>query len=191
MTERFDSVNSDKYVTCNVRLQAYFLAHFPVGGVLLTLAFVTGCAGSNPTMDMSPEAEVTFDGLHAVEGGAADGLWARPGTDISQYSKIMLQGVGIEYRPGGEAGRTFHAIARGGPFEVTAKQREEFEKIMKEAFLEELAKSEYFQLVDEAGPEVLLIRGALIDVVSFVPPELLKELLETSCGQTGSRTGPR
>ena len=148
------------------------LAHFPVGGVLLTLAFITGCASSNPTMDRSPEAEVTFDGLHAVEGGAADGLWARPGTDISQYSKIMLQGVGIEYRPGGEAGRTFHARAQGGPFEVTAKQREEFEKIMKEAFREELAKSEYFQLVDEAGPEVLLIRGALIDVVSFVPPEL-------------------
>jgi len=140
------------------------------GLALLALA-LSSCAGSTPTIDTSPDAEISFDGLHSIKGGTADAAWARPGTDISQYSKIMLQGVGIEYRPGGEAGRTYHARAEGGPFEVTARQREEFEIVMKEAFLEELAKSDKFELVAEAGPDVLLIIGALIDVVSHVPPE--------------------
>jgi hypothetical protein len=56
---------------------------------------VGGCAGANPTIDTT---EMTFDGLYPVKGGSADMAWARPGADISQYSKIMLQGVGIEYR---------------------------------------------------------------------------------------------
>jgi len=142
-----------------------------IAGLTILMIGVAGCAGSTPTIDTSPEADVTFDGLHEVKGGTADSAWMRPGSDISQYSKIMLQNVGVEYRPGGEAGRTFHSRSQGGPFEVTARQREAFEKEMREAFREELAKSEHFELVDEAGPDVLLIRGALLDVVSYVPPE--------------------
>jgi len=148
-----------------------YFARLSIAGSLLSILVLAGCAGSTPTIDTSAEAEVTFDGLHEVKGGTADLVWARPGSDISQYSKIMLQGVGVEYRPGGEEGRTYHARAQGGPFEVTAEQREEFEKEMKEAFREELARSEHFELVDQAGPDVLLIIGGLLDVVSYVPPE--------------------
>ena len=42
---------------------------------------------------------------------------------------------------------------------------------MAEAFLDELGKSEKYTLVNESGPDVLLVRGALLDVVSYVPPE--------------------
>jgi len=74
-----------------------------IAGLTLLIAGVAGCAGSTPTIDTSPEAEVTFDGLYPVKGGSADAAWARPGSDISQYSKIMLQGVGIEI-PGSRSG---------------------------------------------------------------------------------------
>ena len=135
------------------------------------LGLVAGCAGSSPTIDTSDEADMTFDGLYPVKGGTADQAWARPGADISQYSKIMLQGVGVEYRPGGESGRLYN-IRRGGDyFELTEKQKNNFEQVMREEFLEELAKSEHFAIVSEAGPDVLLIRGGLIDVVSYVPPD--------------------
>jgi hypothetical protein len=42
---------------------------------------------------------------------------------------------------------------------------------MAEVFLEELGKSKYYTIVSEPGPDVLLIRGGLLDVVSYVPPE--------------------
>lgn len=134
-------------------------------------ALLVGCAGSAPTVDTSAEAEMTYDGLYPVKGGSADQAWARPGADISQYSKIMLQGVGVEYRPGGESGRLYNFRRGGDYFELTEKQKEKFEEVMREAFLEELAKSEHFEIVSEAGPDVLLIRGGLVDVVSYVPPE--------------------
>jgi hypothetical protein len=132
---------------------------------------LTGCAASTPTIDMSPDAEVTYDGLREVKGSRADEAWARPGVDLSQYTKIALQGAGIEYRPGGETGRSLSARSRGGPYEVTEEQKERLRNMFIEVFVEELGKSKYFTLVSEPGPDVLLIRAGLLDVVSWVPPE--------------------
>lgn len=132
---------------------------------------LSGCATPAPTVDTSAEAEKTFDGLYPVKNSRADQAWARPNVDLTQYSKIMLVGVGIEYRPGGESGRSFAARSRGGHYEVTEADKARFESIMREAFVEQLGKSKHFTLVSEAGPDVLEIRGALLDVVSYVPPE--------------------
>jgi len=139
----------------------------------LTAAIVlfVGCTTSSPTINTSPDAEVTYDGLHELKGTAADKAWVRPDIDLSQYSKIMLLSAGIEYRPGGESGRTTRSRSQGGPYEVTEAQKAKFEEVVQEAFMQELAKSEHFTVVSEPGPHVLLVRGALLDVVSYVPPE--------------------
>lgn len=135
------------------------------------LILVAACTTSNPTIDTSAEAEMTFDGLYPVKGGTADAAWANPDADLSQYSKIMLQGVGIEYRPGGESGKFYQASRSGEHYEISDKQKERFEELVRESFRKELGKSERFTIVSEPGPDVLLIRGGLLDVVSFVPPE--------------------
>jgi hypothetical protein len=140
-------------------------------GFAAVVLVLTGCTASTPTIDTSPEAEVTFDGLHEIKGGKADQAWAKPGMDLSQYSKIMLQGAGIEYRPGGESGRSSVARSRGGPYEVTEDQKARLRAVVAEGFLEELSKSERFTIVSEPGPDVLLVKGAILDVVSYVPPE--------------------
>ena len=143
----------------------------PLAALISSMALIAGCAGSNPTIDTSPEAEVTFDGLHEVKGGRADKAWARPDADIEQYSKIKLQGVGIQYRPGGDTSRHYNPRTVGDHFELTEQQKARLIEIVSESFRKELGKSEYFTLVEESGPDVLLIKGALIDVVSFVPPD--------------------
>ncbi|MGI9235814.1 MAG: hypothetical protein ACR2QZ_00360, partial [Woeseiaceae bacterium] len=89
----------------------------------------TGCASSTPSVDTSAEAELSFDGLHPVKGGTADAAWARPDADISQYSKIMLQGVGIEYRPGGVTGRIHHSKTRDKHFEIPDERKEKFRQL--------------------------------------------------------------
>lgn len=139
--------------------------------IVISTILATGCAGTTPTVDTTDEAGMSFDGLYPVKGGSADYAWARPGADISQYSKIMLQGVGIEYRPGGESGRLHHARSRADHFEISEKQKERLNEILREAFSDELGRSEHFKVVEAPGPDVLLVRGGLLDVVSFVPPE--------------------
>ena len=159
--------------------------HWRIAMTATTVLLAAGCAGSNPTVDTSAEAERTFDGLYPVKGTTADAAWARPGADISQYSKIMLQGVGIEYRPGGESGRFYRAGSGADHFEITDNQKARLEEIVREKFLEELARSERFTIVNEPGPDVLLIRGGLLDVVSYVPPDTVgrSEIFLSSVGE--------
>jgi hypothetical protein len=131
---------------------------------------------------------MTYDGLYPVKGGRADEAWARPDVDLTQYSKIMLRSFGVEYRPGGEAGRTFTARSRGGPYEVTEAQKARFQAVMAEVFLEELGKSKHFTIVSEPGPDVLLIRGGLLDVVSYVPPEPVGGRADVYLSRVGEAT---
>ena len=100
--------------------------------VLVALIFA-GCTASAPTVDTTDASKMTFDGLYPVKGTRADEAWARPGADLSQYSKIMLRSVGVEYRPGGESGRTVMSRSRGGPYEVTEEQKAAFQRITAEA----------------------------------------------------------
>ena len=134
------------------------------------MACGAGCATPSPTIDIS--AEPTFDGLFPVQNSAADRAWAREGLDLSVYTKIKLESIGVEYRPDVEASRMWTMRrSSGGPFEITPEARERFEVLIAEVFLEELSQGERFSIVDEAGPDVLLVRGGLLDVVSFVPPD--------------------
>jgi Protein of unknown function (DUF3313) len=144
---------------------------------LIFLALVLGaCATPTPTLDTGPDADVSFDGLHEIKNSAAARAWAAPDVDLSGYAKIKLQSAGIEYRPGGESGgRTMssRSRSRGGPYEITEAQKERIAKVVGEVVLEELGKSEKFTLVNESGPDVLVIRVALLDVVSMVPPDTI------------------
>ena len=138
----------------------------------LGASMIVGCASSTPTINTSADAEQTFDGLFPVEGGRMDLAWARADFNIEQFSKVMLEGVGVEYRPGGSTRSSTRGGSGGQHFQLTEAQKENFEQEMADAFTEELANGEHFEIVTEPGPDVLLIRGALLDVVSFVPPPM-------------------
>lgn len=139
--------------------------------VLSTVFGVVGCASVPPTIQSGEDAELSYDGLHKVDNSQADLAWATPDFDISGYSKIMFVGAGIEYAPAKNKGRTSIDRSRGGPYFLDDKTRQRFEALVQETFLEELMKIEHYELVNEAGPDVLMIRGALLDVESFVPQD--------------------
>ena len=135
-------------------------------------AFVlSGCETAPPTIQTGPEAELSFDGLHKVDNSQADVAWARPDFDISGYTKILLLSGGIEYRQVKNKGRSSLDRSKGGPFFIDDKARSQFEELVGQIFKEELQQIERFEIVDEPGPDVLLVRGGLLDVLSYVPPE--------------------
>lgn len=140
-----------------------------LGGFAMVTILVGGCA-QTPVLDMSPGAEVTFDGLHEIKHATAHKAWAKPGIDLSGYTKIMLQGAGIEYRPGGETRRR-PVRSSSNEFALSEEQKAGFREIVAEVFISELGKSEKFTLVNAPAADALIVRGALLDVVSYVPPE--------------------
>jgi hypothetical protein len=122
-------------------------------------------------MDMSPNADVTFDGLREVTHTAFAHVWARPGLSLAGYTKVMLQGASVEYRPGGETSRRSMIRSTGVEFALAEDENARVREIVSKEFADELRESEKFILVDEPGRDVLLIRAGLLDVVSYVPPE--------------------
>jgi Protein of unknown function (DUF3313) len=144
----------------------------PLAKLLAALIVVMagGCTTGPPEIDTSASA-VTFDGLYPVKNTRADEAWARAGFDFTPYDKVILEDAGIEYRPGGETGRTAMERSRGGPYEVTEDQKARLESVLMQAFHQELGGSQVFEVVNEPGPDVLLVRGSILDVVSYVPPD--------------------
>lgn len=145
-----------------------------VAGAALAL-MIAGCT-STPTFQQGADAEVTFDGLTRVEGTVMDDVWARADIDLKGYTKVMFEGVGVEYRPvtgpySGRAGTTSVRRSSDNEFQLDAETRALFEKEIQGAFLDGMGRSKVFTIVDEPGPDVLLVQGGLLDVVSRVPPE--------------------
>ncbi len=115
--------------------------------------------------------KLTYDGLAKVEDRKALDAWMRPDFSLTGYTKIMLVGAGIEYRPVKQpVSRTAVRSAAVTEFPLTLQQKARLRSIVSDAFKNELAQSKRFQLVDQPGPDVVTIWGGLVDVVSHVPP---------------------
>ena len=136
--------------------------------VLFVSLLVSACETVSPSIQTGPDAEVSYDGLNRVSGARADEAWALADLDLSSYSKIKFDGLGIEYRPGGKRGTT--DARRATEYAVTEAQKKRLNDLVNEVFTDELSKSSRFVLVEEAGDDVLLLEGRLVDVVSNVPP---------------------
>ncbi len=133
------------------------------------LALLAGCQTEAPTFQ--EDGELSYDGLRKVKNSRLKLAWAKPDTDLTGYSKIRLIGAGIEYRAVKPLAGASRMTSSRTDFPLDAEQRGRLEKTAREVFIEELSKSKYFTLVNEEGPDVLEIKGALLDVVSTVPPQ--------------------
>jgi len=161
---------------------------FSLMTALLFSAALVGCETVPPTIQTGPDAELTFDGLHKVDNSQADLAWARPDFDISGYTKIWTVGAGIEYRQVQDKGRSSMARSQGGPYFIDDKARARFEKVVGDVFKAELQKIDRYELVDGPGPDVLMVRGGLLDVISYVPPDAIGGRSEVFLSSVGEAT---
>ncbi len=142
----------------------------------LTIAFAiavgsAGCSTAPPAPQTGEDAEFTFDGLVKYDNTRVDAAWAATDFDLSGYINMKLVGLGIEYREVKNRGSTSAARSSSGPFFIDDKARAQFETLVKDIFTEELGKSNRFQVVDEPGPQTIIVAGGLLNVTSYVPPD--------------------
>ena len=98
--------------------------------------------------------------------------WVLPGVDFSEYDTIYFWAGQFEYRDVGpaESSSSYRNRTRKREFGISEEDRREFEQIVGDAFRNEIEKGKHFTIADEVGPDTLILRGALLDVVSNVPP---------------------
>ena len=75
--------------------------------------------------------------------------------------------------------------SRKREFGISDADREKFEEIVSEAFVKEIQKSKKLEIVDEIGPGTLILRGAVLDIISLVPPDTIgrSEIYLSSMGE--------
>jgi uncharacterized protein DUF3313 len=141
--------------------------------VLLSLLIVA-CTSAPPALQTGPGAEYTFDGLVRVDNSRFRDAWADPEIDFSQYNKVMSGGAAFQFRAVSKtAGRT--SVSRGSQSEfwISDANRDKLVDTVSGVFKEELSKARGWEVAEEVGPDVLILSGELLDIVSFVPPEMI------------------
>ena len=124
-----------------------------------------------PRLQTGPDAEVTHDGLYRVDKTVMSAAWIKPDIDLRGYDKLMIVGTGFSYRTVDNEGKRYSpGRSNDSDFYIAPKNRERIETEMREAFTRELVNLDRYKIVSDPAPDVLMLVGGVIDVVSSVPP---------------------
>jgi len=144
-----------------------YLYLMAAGAVILA-----GCATPERSVQSGPDAEVTYDGLVRVDNASFKRVWIDPTIDLSGYNKIMPGTAEFEFRAVREVSASAARRSSANEFPINEANQLRLENLAHEVFNEELKKSSRFTMVDSPGPDVLIVRGAMLDIVSRVPPQI-------------------
>lgn len=124
------------------------------------------------------DAPISTDtaGLEKVKRAQFRETYVNTGVDFSQYKNLYLGDAYFDYRDVGPAERTrssSYSTSRRGVFGISEEDRVKFQEIVSEAFLKELGKGKNFTIVDSIDENTMIMRGAIVDIISKVPPEFV------------------
>lgn len=144
------------------------LQHFALIAACLSIGTVY--AAEEP----DPAAEDRWGHLEKGKSGFRE-TWVNPNTDFSQYKNLYLWEAEFQYRDVGPARRTRSTLmnTRQREFGISEEGRRKFEEIVSEVFVDEINKGKKFTVVEEIGPDTLIMRGAVLDIISRVPPQTI------------------
>lgn len=112
--------------------------------------------------------------------------YVNTGIDFSNYDKLYLGDAFFDYRDVGPAQRSrSYLSSTRSEFGISGADRETFETIADEAFMKEIVKGEHFTITDTIDEKTIIMRGAVVDIVSRVPPEFVgrSEIYLASVGE--------
>lgn len=138
------------------------------GALLAACLTLSACAPMNPVIETDGP---TYDGMVPVRDSGMKEAWVRPDINISNYRQILLLPTEVQFRAVRPGAGTSLSRSQDREFPLSPADQKRLVDTVTEVFREELAKSRNLTLTTGPGPEVLLVRISLLDIVSRVPPE--------------------
>jgi hypothetical protein len=142
------------------------------------------------TAAQSPRAELeeamSHDGLEKIKVKGIDLAYSRPGATLAGYNKLIIDPVEVAFRKDWDPNRT------GSRMKVDAKDRENIRsgvaKVVQEEFAKEIGKGGTYQIVTEAGPDVLRLRASIADLYVNAPDTMSPGRTRTYTVSAGEMT---
>ena len=133
--------------------------------------------------------EVDSDGLHLIKDSKVAVAYAKPGASLGDYTKVMLLDCYVEFRKDWE--RDYNMDQLGLEGRVRDKDVERIKKDLAEefrkVFTETLTRNGH-EVVDAVGPDVLLLRPAIINLDVAAPDIMRSSRGNTWVSSAGSMT---
>jgi len=133
--------------------------------------------------------EVSKDGLHLIKDSKVAVAYAKPGASLDPYTRIKILDCFVDFKKDWQ--RDYNLNEMGLEGRVTDKDAEAIKKGLaaefNTVFTDVLNKSGY-AVVDEVGPDVLLLRPALINVDVVAPDVSHAGMSRTFVRSAGSMT---
>jgi hypothetical protein len=161
--------------------------HMKYVSIISSVLLLVACSSAPPSIQTGPDAEVTFDGLVRVNNAAFQRAWVDPDIDLSSYTKILPGEARFEFRSA-KKGSTMNPRVNSSQrdFAISPENQQKLQDTVEEIFNEELASSKYYEFTEKPGPDVLIVKGAMLDIVNRVPPEMsagMHEIYVSSFGE--------
>jgi len=118
-----------------------------------------------------PPPEVTKDGLHLYKQTKERLAYVRPGATFTQYKKVALLDCYVEFSK--DWVKDYNRDQRDPSRQIREsdldRAKQALQKDFRKIFTEELQQDGRYQVVDSGGPDVLVLRPALINIQVNAP----------------------
>ncbi len=139
-------------------------------GFLSLATFGMACAPGGPggIEYASGKGSVTVDGLHQVKWEPFRTTYVKPGADLQVYDKVVVDPFHVSYKtPPHPRNRMRESMDSN--YALSPSAIASIEQHAHDAFVKALGESENFTVVQEPGPDVLRIRGQIVNLQITVP----------------------
>jgi hypothetical protein len=154
------------------------------------IAAAVGLSYSPALFAADPPPEVSQDGLHLVKSTKSTVVYIKPGADWSPYKKVALLDCLVEFDKDWE--RDYNRDQIGTQNRVTDGDMERIKKDVaaefRKVFTKELQANGGYPLVDSAGPDVLVLRPAILNLRVTAPDLMSPGIGGTVVSSAGSAT---
>jgi len=155
--------------------------------LLFILSFITFVSGPLHAKEKLPE--VSSDGLHLVHHTKLRVVYMKPGVNLDKYDEVKILDCFVQFEKNYQRDYNLNEIGLQG--RVTTKDMDDIKTALaaefKKVFTEQLEKGGQ-EVVDTVGPNVLLLRPAIINLNVTAPDVMQAGIENTYVASAGQMT---
>lgn len=138
--------------------------HLACTALIATMTLAAGCQTTRPSPIDEPS---TQEGLVRVQSKAVDAVYKRPDATLKGYTKLLLRPVEVQFAKNWDPGKSGSVL-----YEMNEPDREKIRTELAQVFRDEVKKDlekAGYPMVDTAGPDVLEIQAAIVNLYINAP----------------------
>lgn len=135
-----------------------------------SLVLIAACTVT-PTVQTGEDAEVIGDNLHRIDNARVKVAYVDPDANFPKYSRVLVRPLGVDNVEIVQPDTRGSVNARRGNWELTDKDKESLQTMYQEAMVKQLQEKGHFEVVTEAGDDVLEIAAILTGIAPTAPKD--------------------